>query len=116
MDYFMQYKDENILEIFFDLNKVQYGVYIYFEEKNKVLSRRLKTNILNFRQNIYSEKEENKHCKNYPFNGSASFGDCDKKYLYDKFVNFFKIMPFWVALNLSEVTNYRLVHQIPISY
>ena len=135
MDYFMQYKDENILEIFFDLNKVQYGVYIYFEEKNKVLSRRLKTNMLSYegpsfhyddlffskykegiRQNIYSEKEENKHCKNYPFNGSASFGDCDKKYLYDKFVNFFKIMPFWVALNLSEVTNYRLVHQIPISY
>ena len=102
---------------------------IYFEEKNKVLSRRLKTNMLSyvgpsfhyhdlslpqskkgifsFHQNIYSEKEENKHCKNYPFKGFASFGDCDDKYFYDKFVNLYKIMPFWTALDLSQVTNHR---------
>ena len=132
MEYFQEYKDENILQIFIYLNQVQdVGVSIFFEEKNKVLSRRLKTNmlsydgpsfqyndlslpkykegILHFQQNIYSEKEENKHCKNYPFNGSANFGDCDRKYLHDKFVNFFKIMPFWGALDLSEVTNQRLV-------
>ena len=70
---------------------------------------RNKKGIISFHQNIYSEKEENKHCRNYPFNGSASFGDCDEKYLHDKFVNFYKIMPFWVALNLSEVTNHRLI-------
>ena len=73
------------------------SIYIYFEEKNKVLIRRLKTNmlsydgpsfhfddlffpqdkkgILSFQKNIYSEKEENKHCKNYPFNGIIQHRD-----------------------------------------
>ena len=131
MDFFMEYKDEHILQIFIYLKQVEdLGVSIFFEEKKKVLSRRLKTNMLSyegpsfqydnlflpqdkkgifsFHQNIYSEKEENKHCINYPYNGSASFGDCDKKYLYDKFVNFYKIMPFWVSSDLNEVTNHRL--------
>ena len=128
----MKYKDENILQIFIVLNQVpNVGVSIFFEEKNKVLSRRLKTNMLSyvgpsfhyddlfkpqnkkgifsFQQNIYSEKDENKHCKNYPYKNFSSFGDCDEKYFYDKFVNFYKIMPFWVALNLSQVTNHRLI-------
>ena len=128
----MDYKNEQILQIYLYLNQVQgVGVSIFFEEKNKVLSRRLNTNmlsyvgptfqyddlnqpqnkrgILSFQQNIYSEKEKNKRCKNYPFNGYTSFGDCDEKYLHDKFVNFYKIMPFWSALNLSEVTNIRLI-------
>ena len=132
MEYFTEYKEEHILQIFIDFNQVEdVGVSIFFEEKNRVLSRRLKTNMLSydgpsfqyddlflpqdkkgifsFHQNIYSEKEENKHCKNYPFNGSASFGDCDKKYLYNKFVHFYKIMPFWMAMDLREVTNHRLV-------
>ena len=130
MDYFWEYKKENILQMFIYLGQVPgVGVSIFFEEKKKVSSRRLKTNMLSyegpnfqyddlslpqskkgifsFHQNSYSEKEEDKHCKNYPFNGSASFGDCDKKYLYDKFVNFYKIMPFWIALDLSEVTTFR---------
>ena len=130
MEYFMEYKDENMWQMYIYLNQVPgVGVSIFFEEKNKVLSRRLKTNMLSyvgpsfhyndlslpqskkgifsFHQNIYSEKEENKHCKNYPFNGFTSFGDCEKKNFYDKFVNFYKIMPFWMAVNLSQVTNHR---------
>ena len=102
MEYFMEYKDENMWQMYIYLNQVPgVGVSIFFEEKNKVLSRRLKTNMLSyvgpsfhyndlslpqskkgifsFHQNIYSEKEENKHCKNYPFNGFTSFGDCEKK-------------------------------------
>ena len=130
MEYFPENKNENILQIFIDFNQVKnIGVSIFFEEKNKVLSRRLKTNMLSydgpsfqyddlfltqdkkgifsFHQNIYSEKEENKHCKNYPFNGFKSFGDCDKKYLHDKFSNLYKIMPFWVAQDITEITNQR---------
>ena len=132
MDYFLDYKEEQILQLYILMNQVpDIGVSIYFEEKNKVSSRHLKTNmlsfeghiyefndllvpqymngILNFQQNIFSEKEKNKHCKNYPFEGFSSFGDCDKKYLNEKFVNFYKIMPFWATLNLSEVTSYRLI-------
>ena len=113
------------------------GVFIHFDEKNKVSRRGLKTNMLSyvgpsllydnllvpqykkviirFNQNIYSEKEENKQCKNYPFKNFTSFGDCDKKYFNEKFVNFYKIMPFWAALKLSEVTNRRLIFTALIS-
>merc|ERR1712032_25000 len=79
MEYFTEYKEEHVLQIFIDFNQVQdVGVSIFFEEKNKVLSRRLKTNMLSydgpssqyddlflpqdkkgifsFHQNIYSEK------------------------------------------------------------
>ena len=131
MEYFIDNKEEQILQLYILMNQVpDVGVSIYFEEKNKVSSRHLKTNmlsfeghiyefndllvpqymngILNFQQNIYSEKEKNKQCKNYPFKNFTSFGDCEKKYLYDK-VNFYKIMPFWATLNLSEVTSHRLI-------
>lgn len=127
---YFNFKNESVLQIFINLNKVtDVGVSIFFEEKIKVLSRRLKTNMLSydgpsfhyddlgvpqdkkgifsFHQNIYSEEEEKKQCKNYPFNGSASFKDCDENFFHDKFVNQYKVMPFWIATDLSEVTNHR---------
>ena len=132
IEYFMEKKDETYLQLIIIMNQVaDVGVSLFVVEKNKVTSRHLKTNmlsydgpsfrydnlfvphykkaIISFRQNIYSEKEENKKCKNYPFKNFISFGDCDKKYLNEKFVNSYKIMPFWAALNLSEVTNHRLI-------
>ena len=49
MEYFTEYKEEHILQIFIDFNQVEdVGVSIFFEEKNKVLSRRLKTNMLSY--------------------------------------------------------------------
>ena len=35
-------------------------------------------------QNIYSEEEENKKCRNYPYNDFLNFRDCDEKYYHDK--------------------------------
>ena len=60
-------------------------------------------------QNIYSEEEENKKCRNYPYNNFLNFKDCDEKYNYDKFANHLKVMPFWAAYSLNETSAERLV-------
>ena len=115
---------EKTLIGFSKLNNI--GVSISFQETNKALSRSLKSNILAYdgpdflfkdlsipkylrgmfkiSQNIYSEEEENKKCRNYPYNKSLNFRDCDEKYNHDKFTNDFKVMPFWVAYLLNETS------------
>ena len=130
MEHFSIDKDDQILQIFISLNKIDnFGINIFLEEKNKVVSRFLKTGMLSydgpsfsfndlflpqkkrgivrFHQSIYSEEDANVHCKNYPFNGSSSFGECDRKYFHHEFQNHYKLMPFWAAANLSEVTVQR---------
>lgn len=130
LEYFSFDKDEQLLQIFILLNKVEnLGINIFFEEKNRVLARFLKTSMLSydgpsfnfnnlllpqkkrgivsFHQSTYSEEDANVHCRNYPFNGSTSFGECDKNYFHNEFQNYYKLMPFWVATNISEVTNHR---------
>ena len=132
MEYFTKYKDENVLQIILHFNQLKnVGVAIFLEDKIKALSRTLKTNMLaydgppihfsnlfiphmkrgifSFHQFIHPEKEKKVRCKNYPFEGFSSFGDCDKKYLYDKFLNVYKIMPFWIAKDSSHTTNIRWV-------
>ena len=129
-EYFTEYRDESILQfVFFFKQLKNVGVSIFFEEKIKTLSRRLNTNtllytgpsfhfadlflphaksgVLSYHQIIHSEKEEKVRCKNYPFDGLESFSDCDKKYLYNKFLHDYQIMPFWIAPNLKHVTNLR---------
>ena len=115
------------LQIFIFLSKLKnIGVSLSFQETNKALSRNLKSNILAYdgpafiykdlniprelggmfkiSQNIYSEEEENKKCRNYPYNDFLNFRDCDEKYNHDKFTNDFKVMPFWVASSLNETS------------
>ena len=58
-------------------------------------------------QNIYSEEEENKKCRNYPYNNSLNFRACDEKYNQDIFTTYFKVMPFWVASSLNETSAKR---------
>ncbi len=128
--YFSDYEDESIVQLKVKLNKLEnVGVSISFEERNKALPRRLKTNMLSYdgpsfhfadlflthnirgifryHQIIHSEEEKKVRCKNYPYDGLESFGDCDKKYIHDKFLHDYKIMPFWVATDASHVTNLR---------
>ena len=130
MGYFSFDQYEHALRIFIDLNKLDnLGINIFLEEKNRVLARFLKTNMLSydgpsfkfhdllfpqkkhgiirFHQNIYSEEDVNVNCRNYPYNGSLSFWECDQKYYYNEFKNFHKLMPFWIATNTSEITNHR---------
>ena len=43
-------------------------------------------------------------CKNYPTGKFSSYQDCDESFVYTLMKNYFKIMPFWAARNLDEVT------------
>ena len=43
-------------------------------------------------------------CKNYPTNTFSSYQDCDESYVYNLMKNKYKIMPFWAARKLEEVT------------
>ena len=43
-------------------------------------------------------------CNNYPTNTFSSYQDCDESFVYNLMKNYFKIMPFWAANNLDEVT------------
>ena len=50
-------------------------------------------------------------CKNYPNADFLSFQACDESFVYDRFKNT-KIMPFWAAKDLDEVTQITLVESI----
>ena len=43
-------------------------------------------------------------CKNYPTDKFSSYQECDESFVYSLMKNYFKIMPFWAARNLDEVT------------
>ena len=43
-------------------------------------------------------------CKKYPTEIFSSYQDCDESFVYSLMRNYFKIMPFWAARNLDEVT------------
>ena len=43
-------------------------------------------------------------CKNYPNEEFASFSSCDESYVYNKMKSH-KVMPFWAAQNLDDVTH-----------
>ena len=43
-------------------------------------------------------------CKNYPTNEFSNYQDCDESFVYNLMKNDYKIMPFWAARKLDEVT------------
>ena len=46
-------------------------------------------------------------CKNYPTDKFSSYQDCDESFVYNLMKNDYKIMPFWAARKLDEVTESR---------
>ena len=46
-------------------------------------------------------------CKNYPTVKFSSYRDCDESFVYNLMKNYYKIMPFWAARKLDEVTESR---------
>ena len=126
-DYF-DFDASTPLQIFIDVAKVEnMGVSFYFEDKNKALRRKQKSNMLAYSgpafqnldlnhptkmrgifkisQSISSEEETNKKCRNYPNKNYKSYQECDEQYLQDIFKKKFKIMPPWVATDLDQVSD-----------
>ena len=104
-------------------------IRLYVEEKNKSLwKRHMDKNLLSYNgpdienenlsngkimnymfsisQEINSELDKDKYCKNYPTKEYSSFRDCDEKNLYEKFLKS-NLMPIWAAKLINETTIYR---------
>ena len=60
---------------------------------------------LKFFERINLELENGIKCVDYPTMIFSSFNECDMAYVYNEMKNNYKIMPFWAARTLEEVTN-----------
>ena len=66
---------------------------------------------LTISQTIDIETDTGKACKNYPSPDFTSYSDCDEEFVYDQMKNTYKLMPFWGAKKIDEVTKfeYRII-------
>ena len=54
-------------------------------------------------ENIFSEQDEEKKCKNYPNADFLSYKKCDEDFIHKEMKNIFDLIPFWATGILSEV-------------
>ena len=124
-------------QIIFYFEKIKsFGIFLYIIARDRALRRRLlKPNMLSYNgpelrlnnlhddrkvvkvalrlsQFIYSDKDENNECVNYPQENYQSYRACDEDYIYRRMKNHYGIMPFWATGNLSEVTKARQFHNL----
>ena len=69
-----------------------------------------KSFFLTLSQIIYLEKESGINCRNYPNVEFNSYQECDERFVYNEMKNKHKIMPFWAAKTLDEVTTLTQYH------
>ena len=62
---------------------------------------------LTLSETLNLEVDSVKNCKNYPTEKFSSYIECDMEFVYNEMKNKYKIMPFWAAKNLEEVTNHK---------
>ena len=104
-------------------------VSVHLEEKNKVLKRQLKSNMLSyvgpimkiedtrnsqvmsvmvkFSQIIKSEEDPEAECTNYPNVTYNSYAQCDEEFVYNELKRKFNMTPFWASDNMEQVTKLR---------
>ena len=56
-------------------------------------------------ETIHLESDSGQNCMNYPTEKFKSYRDCDMDFVYKEMKNNYKVMPFWAAKTLDEVTN-----------
>ena len=56
-------------------------------------------------ETIHLEIDSGQNCKNYPSDNFSNYRECDMDFVYNEMKNKYKIMPFWAAKTLDEVTN-----------
>ena len=69
-----------------------------------------KSFFLTLSQIIYLETKSGFNCRNYPNNEFNSYQECDEHFVYNEMRNKHKIMPFWAAKTLDEVTTLTHYH------
>ena len=58
-----------------------------------------------FLEHINLESDKGQGCRNYPTETFLDYMECDMDFVYNEMKSKYKIMPFWAAKTLSEVTN-----------
>ena len=58
-----------------------------------------------FFENINLELGKGKGCRNYPTEKFLNYMECDMDFVYNEMKDKYKIMPFWAAKTLNEITN-----------
>ena len=62
---------------------------------------------LTLSQKIYLEADVGKNCKNYPNKEFASYRECDENFVYNEVKQHYKMMPFWAAKSIEEITDIK---------
>ena len=65
---------------------------------------------LSLSQTTNLEMDSGVNCKNYPTKEFSSYQECDESFVYNEMKNKHKIMPFWAAKTLDEVTTLTQYH------
>ena len=128
-DYF-DFKNDTPLLIYIFFKRVDnLGVTISIEDRQKAVSRTLKSNrlmytgpslslsnlsapirhssIISVSQLIDSELDADKNCKNYPFENFYSFKECDNDFIFNEAFSKEGVVPFWATHNFTNVTSLR---------
>ena len=83
-----------------DTNRALYQNIIHQTEKPIILEKSEKSLVkdlyVSFRQEIFSEEDETKDCRNYPYKSFTSFTSCDDAYVQQRLPR--DIAPTWTRL------------------
>ena len=128
---YVDFKGDVPSYIEFYFNKIpNLGVELKSEDNRKALSRRtLESNFFDFEgismeiknldagdfyeftlklfETITPNLKSRTRCKNYPTEKYFHYSDCDMDFVYNEMKNKYKIMPFWAARTLDEVTRLK---------
>ena len=67
--------------------------------------------ILTLSQIINLDSDPGSTCSHYPNKDFSSYKECDEDFVYNEMKKKYKLMPFWAAKSLDEVTNFTYVKQ-----
>ena len=115
-----------IISFYFgDIEQMDISVSLNIEDRKKALLKRnlrshsqdyngpqieMKTKLnkkffMKISQTLNIESDTGLNCKIYPNSEFKSYRECDEAFVYNEMKNTYKIMPFWAAKSLDEVTN-----------
>ena len=80
------------------------GIPLVIESLKRGMQMQYDVNLALF-ETIHLESDSGQNCINYPSEKFSHYRKCDMDFVYNEMKNKYKIMPFWAAKTLDEVTN-----------
>ena len=124
----IEIEEKGIQQVFFLFHKIpNISIDIWMEDRSTISARSIKASMLStkgfnifsedlgmpmrnryifeFKQNTFSEEDEEKGCKNYPWKEYSSYRDCDDSFVSDQ-LGVYPFIPVWATDDLKVVTNH----------